>query len=99
MPTHTPAADLYASKDAFLLVLDVPGVAEDEVDVTVEGRALTLRAGGGEDAPPGWFHRFRLPQAADPEGIAARHAEGVLELRIPRLSGSGPRRVSVNAAP
>lgn len=99
MHTYTPAADLFASPEAFLLLLDVPGVAEDEIDVTVEGRALTLRAGGGEDAPPRWFHRFRLPNSIDADNIVARHADGVLELRIPRLSGSGPRRVSVNASP
>lgn len=99
MHTHTPEADLYAREDALLVVLDVPGVAEDEIDVTVEGQALTLRAGGGEDAPPRWFHRLRLPRGADTDNIVARHADGVLELHIPRTPGSGPRRVSVNAAP
>ena len=97
MYTYTPAADLYASDDTFLITLDVPGVSESEIDVTVEGRALTLRAGGGEDTTPRWFRRFTLPRGVDTDSIAASHADGVLTLRLPRLPNGGARRVAVNA--
>lgn len=98
MYAHTPAADFYMSDDAFLLTLDLPGVAESEIDVTVEGAVLTLRAGGGEDAPPRWFRRFRIPRAINREQITATHDNGTLQLLLPRTSESIPRRVKVNAA-
>lgn len=97
MYTYTPDADLYASDEAFLITLDVPGVKESEIDVTVEGQALTLRAGGGEDATPRWFRRFKLPREVDTEHIGATHTDGVLTLRLPRTGASTPRRIAVNA--
>jgi len=96
MYTYTPATDLFTSDDAFLLTLDVPGVSEDEIDVTVEGRTLTFRAGGGEDSTPHWFRRFALPRGVDVDSINATHTDGVLSLRIPRLANGGARRVSIN---
>lgn len=98
MYTYTPDADLYANEESFLITLDVPGVSESDIDVTVEGQALTLRAGGGEDAPPRWFRRFKLPRDVDTENIAASHADGVLTLTLPRAAANTPRRIAVNAS-
>lgn len=94
---YTPATDIYQGEDAYLLQLDVPGVAQEEIDLTVEGRHLTIRAGGADDTPPRWWRRFTLPQNVDAEGIAADHRDGVLSVRLPLRAADQSHRVTITA--
>jgi HSP20 family protein len=96
MYTHTPETDLFASEDAFLLTVDLPGVSESEIDITVEAHTLVLRAGGGEDALTRWYRRFGLPRAVDVGEITATHSDGVLQLHIPRHA-QNTRKIPVQA--
>ena len=97
MYKHTPSADLFASEEAYLLTLDVPGVSGDDIDLTVEGRSLTVSAGGGEDSTPRWWRRFTLPREVDADNITADHRDGVLSPTLPRGAGTGSRRIVVSA--
>lgn len=98
MYAYTPATDLHANDEAYLLTVDLPGVSEADIDLTVEGRVLTLRAGGGEDSATRWYRRFNLPRAIAVEDISAQHAAGVLQLRIPRTTPP-TRRIPIAHAP
>ena len=45
-----------------------------------------------------FYRRFTLPETADAEGIAARSANGILEVTIPKQPEVQPRRITVEAA-
>ncbi|NIL94611.1 MAG: Hsp20 family protein [Woeseiaceae bacterium] len=106
-----PAVDIVEEKDRFLLRADVPGVARDDIEVSMEDGVLTIAGARHtekhEDAEGvkrfervsgKFYRRFTLPETADAEGIAARSANGILEVSIPKLPQVQPRRITVEAA-
>ena len=106
-----PAVDFVEEKDRFLLRADVPGVDRSDIDVSMEDGVLTIagerHTKQDEDAegmrrferPSGRFQRrFTLPDTADAEGIAARSANGILEVSIAKQPVVQPRRIAVEAA-
>ena len=106
-----PAVDIVEEKDRFILRADVPGVAREDIDVSMEDGILTLageRQTEKHEEVEGvkrfervsgkFYRRFTLPETADAEGIAARNANGILEVTIPKLPEVQPRRITVEAA-
>jgi HSP20 family protein len=107
-PTAMPM-DAYRSGDAFLVLLDLPGVAADSIELTVEQNVLTVHAArkrpdGGEvemlaaERPHGIFSRqLFLGNTLDTENIGANYSDGVLTLRIPVTERAKPRKVAVTS--
>lgn len=87
-------ADLLESDEEYLLVVDLPGVTRDTVDVRVEGGRLHVEASRAKDVPEGFryvseerslFLDAVLPLPPDAGGDGAASIErGVLEVRVPR---------------
>jgi len=106
-----PAAmpmDAYRNDDRFLVQFDLPGVATDSIDLTVEKNVLTVHAErsrptGGDDVemvaaerPQGTFSRqLFLGDTLDPDGIEAEYEAGVLTLQIPIAERAKPRKVEI----
>ena len=106
-----PAVDIVEENDRFILRADVPGVAREDIDVSMEDGILTIageRQTEKHEEVEGvkrfervsgkFYRRFTLPETADAEGIAARSANGILEVTIPKLPEVQPRRITVEAA-
>lgn len=108
-----PAADVYEYTDRFELFVDLPGVAPQQVEITLDKGVMSIsgerRARAQEEGEQPWvgrrsergsghFHRrFTLPDTADSERVEARHREGVLEITIPKQERAQPRRIEVAA--
>jgi HSP20 family protein len=94
--------------DRFLVALDLPGVANDDIDVTVERNVVTVRASRAplaqegdevivDERPHGEFSRqLFLGENLDATKLTADVTDGVLTLEIPVSEASKPRKVSVN---
>jgi HSP20 family protein len=103
-----PRTDLIESEDAYIIHLDVPGMAKDELDVNYQDGMLTI---AGErkkeqrnendnvvriERALGRFYRsFGLPRAVNAAGISASYTDGVLTVRVPKAEESKPRRIKV----
>jgi HSP20 family protein len=98
----------YRKGDSFLVQLDLPGVEQDSIDLTVEQNVLTVRAtrAGLEAAddvevlvsecPAGTFTRqVFLGETLDPDHIEADYNAGVLTLSIPVREAAKPRKVEI----
>lgn len=95
---------------AFVLTVDLPGVKESDVDVTLENQTLTLTAERKAQAPEGYaVHRqerapfrfsrsFTLPTRVDPERVKAALDDGVLTLTLEKTPESKPRKITVTKA-
>ena len=89
----------------------VPGLDEDDLEVHVSGRQLTIhgsRTDEWDDSRHGLRRRERVsgsftrtitqPPYADTQNIEARYEKGTLHITVPKLPGHAPRRVKVTVA-
>ena len=104
-----PAADVYEREGEFIILMDLPGVSREGLDVGFDENRLTVRgerARAESDAtarraerPAGRFARsFTLPQTVAHESITADYKDGVLRLRLPKRSENQPRRIQVKVS-
>ena len=94
--------DVAAHGDHYEIVVDVPGVAPERLDVVVERDELVVRGTRDRrrDAGPARTDRFerRLRLGADipADAVAARLSHGVLTVTVPRATTA--RRIPIGAA-
>ena len=105
--TPVMAMDAYREGDRFIVHFDLPGVAGDTIDLTVEKNVLTVSAerrwkpsNGQEilvtERPQGRFSRqLFLGDGLDAERIVASYDQGVLTITVPVAEQAKPRRVEV----
>jgi len=100
-------ADLLESDDAYLIVIDLPGVTAGSVEATVEGSRLRIEARRGKDVPSAFryhtedrslFLDVDLPIPPDATGrdAEATMERGVLELRLPKESADQATTIPVD---
>ena len=106
-----PAVDIVEEKDRFVLRADVPGVKPEDIDVSMDAGVLSV-SGERHAVAPGedsgvqrierltgrFLRRFTLPETADADGVAAKCADGILEVNIPKAPEVQARRITVEAA-
>jgi HSP20 family protein len=106
-----PHVDVREEAERFVVAADLPGVEGKDIEITADKGVLTIRgerrpekstAGDGyeriERARGTFLRRFSLPESADAEAIKATHANGVLEISIPKRAQEQPRKITVQAA-
>lgn len=92
-------ADLLESDDAYLLVLDLPGVTRNTLDVQVVDGRLSIEGRREKDVPAGFSYAredrsvfldadLPLPPDATEDGSTASIDDGVLEVRLPKATAS-----------
>ncbi len=92
-----PPIDIYEMQTSILVVVELPGLAKQEIDVQVEGKLLTISGSRNKRIPEGAQHvhqmeipyggfirRIELPTDVEVDQIEARYEEGYLMIEIPR---------------
>ena len=103
-----PATDVRETSEEVLLLLDMPGVSSEHVDLVVEKETLTVtgKARLEEQGDPvyrethvGDYRRtFSLSEDVDTDHISAEMKAGVLTVRIPKPEKAKPRRIEIARA-
>jgi HSP20 family protein len=107
-----PRVDLLEHENAFVLVADLPGMTQEDINVSVQDNVLTLEGkrtfahaenGQGkyqysERASGTFCRRFMLSTAVNAEKITAAYKNGVLEVHLPKAVEAQPKRIAVQAA-
>ncbi|MFL6429457.1 MAG: Hsp20/alpha crystallin family protein [Acidobacteriaceae bacterium] len=107
--SFAPPVDIYEDDQKLALKLEVPGVRQEDIDIQVEGRTLTVR---GErkferEEKQENFHRvehrygtfarsFTLPNSVDAENVKATYDAGVLQLEFPKKAEAKPRQIKIS---
>ena len=103
-----PATDIVESDTHYILRADLPGVAEEDLSVKLDGDVLTIsgerrsqseqRQGGyvRYERSTGSFRRsVRLPEGVDGDAIEANFDRGVLEVTVPKPERISPRSIAI----
>ena len=105
--TFVPNVDIRETEEALWLWADMPGAAEDSIDVRLDNGQLSIRGKVNVDAYKelsavyteynvGEFVRtFRVGEEVDVEQIEARMANGVLELKLPKQARARTRQIPI----
>jgi HSP20 family protein len=108
--TYVPDVDIREDDQALWLWADMPGVAQDRVNVELHDGVLTIE---GDVSPQDYsglspvyteynvgnfVRRFTLPHAQhfDQDNVSARLVNGVLEVKLPKAEKAKPRRVPIS---
>jgi len=92
----TPRVDIVEGPELFVIEAELPGVAEDGVELSVERGVLSLRAQRAEASPERVYVRsFRLGEDIDGEAVSARLSDGLLSIELPKTDRSRKRRVAI----
>lgn len=101
-----PAIDVRAGEAEVSLVCDIPGVRQEDLDITLTNHVLTIkgtRRFDGEEHEHimlgrayGSFSRsYTLPESLDEDRLTAELANGVLTIRIPKHPKAQPRKIQI----
>lgn len=107
-PTVMPM-DAWREGEELVVEFDLPGIAEDSLDLDIERNVVTVRAERADvdpgremlaaERPRGVFSRqLVLGENLDTEKIAANYDAGILRLRIPVAERAKPRKIAIGRA-
>ena len=104
-----PAIDVSENEGAYLVKAELPGVAREDLDVTIKDGVLAINAERKKEKKDGkdgrvireerYYGKFvrslRLGSDVDESGIEAHYEDGVLNLSLPKAVEVKPRKVDV----
>ena len=105
----TPATDIIEAEDKYTLVIDLPGLTKEDIQVTVTDSVLTVHGERklSQAADEKYYHNyertggrfsrsFKLPDHVDENGLKAAYNDGVLSLDILKKESAKPYTVKIS---
>lgn len=103
-----PAVDVHETKDDLVVTVELPGVNEKDIHLSIVGDLLTLRGqrvSSGE-VPEESYHRIErwsgsferqldLPVPVQADKVRASYRDGLLEIRLPKIEAIRPREIKI----
>jgi HSP20 family protein len=106
-----PPINVFEDQDGTVIIAEVPGLDPAKIDISGQGRTLTLRGERKreEGANPSGYHRrerrfgefsrsIQLSSDLDISKATAKYEFGVIMLRVPKAEAAKPHQITVNAA-
>jgi len=101
-------ADIHETEKSYLISLDLPGLKKEEINVEVTGNHVSIygerkveqdisnKKSHRLECWKGQFRRtFALPDGVETQKVDANYENGVLQLNIPKLESSAPKKVAI----
>jgi len=104
-----PAVNVWETSEAVFAELEVPGLKNDELDLSVVGDQLSIRVERPDaeqqgvtyhrrERPVGAFTRvLRLPAPVSSDAVEAELKNGVLTVKLPKAEAARPRKIEVQS--
>lgn len=104
-----PSVDIYETADKMVLVADLPGIKQEDIELKVENNLLTIRGERKMDKEIKQedFHRieraygsfsrsFTLPATIDIDKIKAEHRNGILQVILPKKEETKAKKIKID---
>ena len=100
-----PTFDVRETGEALVIQADLPGLCEEDLDISLSGNRLTIsgeREAAGKEgeslyaierAYGSFTCTFALPREVDPDQVRAELKDGVLQLTLPKKAEPTRRRI------
>jgi HSP20 family protein len=105
-----PAIEVFEKEDRFVVKAELPGMKEEDIDVSVVGNTLTIKGERKAESEVkeedyyccersyGSFSRsIALPSSVDAKKIEADYEDGVLEINLPKAPEVKAKKIAVSA--
>ena len=106
-----PLADTYETKDDLFVTLELPGIREKDVNVSITGDMLTVKGDRRfeRDVTDEGYYRLErvygkfersipLPIPVQVDKVKATYRDGVLEIRLPKVEEVKPKEIKIDVA-
>jgi len=100
-----PPVDIYETDKELVVVTDMPGVGQDNVDVGVDNNILTISGKVKHEACGdecyrefsllNYFRQFELSEEVAQDKISAGLKNGVLTITLPKVEKAKPKQITV----
>jgi HSP20 family protein len=105
-----PPINVYDVGEGYILSAQLPGVAPEDVELSITGETLTMR--GERKRPEGvkddnyrrqerpmgrWARTITLPDRVENDQVSASFSNGILSVRLPKAESAKPRHISVSS--
>ena len=104
-----PAIEVFEKEDRFLVKADLPGIKEEDINISAVGDTLTIRGERKAESEVkeedyyccersygSFFRSIALPSHVEAEKIEASYENGVLEVSLPKIPAVKPKKISVS---
>ena len=104
-----PPINIYSQDDITVLTAEMPGVEAKDIELTVLGDSVTLKAERKEQAaenerfyrkerPVGIFTRtVTLPDSVDPDTVKAAYNNGVLKVQMDKAKEAKAKKIQIKS--
>jgi HSP20 family protein len=105
---YLPVTDIFETDQALTVILEMPGVDKDSVDVRVENSVLSIEGGVDLSKYQGltplyieynvgnYARSFQLSSTIEQDRITAELKDGIMTLILPKAEKATPRRIAVS---
>jgi HSP20 family protein len=103
-----PTADIFETEQALSVILEMPGVEKDNVDISVENDTLTIQGRIDYSKYEGlqpvyteynvghYVRTFQISSKIEQGRISAELKDGVMKLVLPKAEKAKPRKIKVS---
>jgi HSP20 family protein len=101
-----PPVDIYETDKALAVIVDLPGVQKEDVDIQIDQGILTIKGKTRYEQQKNsiraefglldFFRQFQLNDEVDQLKISAESKNGTLTITLPKVEKAKPRQVKVN---
>jgi HSP20 family protein len=105
-----PAIEVFDKDDKLVVRAELPGMKEDDIDVSVEGDTLTIKGERKAESEikeddyhccersyGSFLRSMTLPSHVDAGKIEADYEDGILQVTLPKIAEVQPKKVKVAA--
>jgi len=109
IPSVRPPADILEKDGSYYIVMDMPGVQKDALDISVEKKTLVVQGMtsypkmeaekilDSEFENVRYVRQFTLSDVVDKDRIQANLENGVLKLHMPKVEEMKPKKIEIKA--